>query len=36
LTGGDEVTLSIKSRMAYAQYMRNFSDIRRMGARKVG
>ncbi len=36
LTGGDEVTLSIDSRLAYSQYMGNFNDVRRMGTRKVG
>jgi len=35
LKGGDEVTVTIRSRFAYSQYMKNFNVVRVAGARKV-
>jgi len=36
LTGGDEVTLQVTSRPAYARYMDNWNYVRVHGARKIG
>lgn len=36
LTGGDEVTLQVTSRPAYARYLKNWNFVRVHGARKIG
>jgi len=36
LTGGDEVSLQVNSRPAYARYMDNWNTVRAIGARKIG